>query len=136
MKKHRMRLAVTLCIGFLLCACGMENPSTEKIRDLEYTVVEDEDLPAQLMEKIEEHKTEAFKLTYQDEQYLYVVQGYGQQETGGYSIRLKEFYLTEDAICFATELYGPKKEETVCEGATFPYIVVKTEKREECVLFR
>ena len=52
-------------------------------------------------------------MTYSDEEKLYIVTGYGPQETGGYSIQVKELYLTENAIVFDTELSGPEKGETV-----------------------
>ena len=46
----------------------------------------------------EERKAENFKLTYSDKQYLYICIGYGEQETGGYSIAVNELYLTDNAI--------------------------------------
>ena len=130
-------LVVGLIVGSLLLAsgCGLKQLSSEKVSDLDYTVVDSDGIPEALMEEIELQKESAFTLTYLDGDYLYLVRGYGEQETGGYSISVAELYLTEDAIYFETELFGPKKGETVSTAATYPYIVVKLERREEAVVF-
>ena len=80
------------------------------------------------MDKIEEQKEEAMKLTYLEDEYLYIVKGYGMQDTGGYSISVKELYLTENAIYFLTDFHGPKKGEVVADSPSYPYIVIKLEK--------
>ena len=76
-----------------------------------------------------------FKLTYTDDQNLYIVVGYGEQETGGYSICIRNLYLTSNAIIFDTELIGPRKGETISKSPSYPYIVVKVELRDENVVF-
>ena len=77
-----------------------------------------------------------FKLTYTDDQNLYRVVGYGEQETGGCSISVKELYLTENAIVADTELLGPESAEQAGTEKSYPYIVVKTEYLEEPVIFQ
>ena len=88
------------------------------------------------MKMIQEKKQDAFKLTYSDDQSLYIVSGYGVQETGGYSITVEQLYLSENTIVFDTELMGPAKGETGNSGPSCPYIVVKTEYLEEPVIFQ
>ena len=120
---------------FALCSCSFTEGKTKKVRDIEYTVVKDNEIPELLMEKIEEQKEEAMKLTYLEDEYLYIGKGYGMQDTGGYSISVKELYLTEKAIYFSTDFHGPKKGEVVADSPSYPYIVIKLEKIEEPVVF-
>ena len=98
-------------------------------------MVEEEELPEELKSKIEEKKAADFKLSYETEDALYIVRGYGEQETAGYSISVEELYLTRNAIFFKTKLIGPRKGETIVQSPSFPYLVVKTELRDENVVF-
>ncbi|MCX4321102.1 MAG: protease complex subunit PrcB family protein, partial [Lachnospiraceae bacterium] len=80
---------------FCLAGCGVETKDgNEKIKDLEFTVLGEENIPEELKQVIEEKKEKEFKLTYQDGDFLYICVGYGRQETGGYSITVNELYLT------------------------------------------
>ena len=133
----------TYIMGFLLL-CGLmlmagceitDGDKTAKQKDLEFTVVEEADLPEELKTLIEEKKKEPMKLTYSNSEYLYIVTGYGEQRSGGYSITVDELYLTENAIYIKTTLIGPGADEKVTQAATWPYVVVKTELREEPVVF-
>ena len=118
-----------------LCSCSFTEGKTEKIRDIEYTVVKENEIPDLLTDKIGEQKEETMKLTYLEDEYLYIVKGYGKQDTGGYSISVKELYLTENAIYFSTEFHGPKKGELITDAPSFPYIVIKLEKIDKPVVF-
>ncbi len=120
---------------FTLCSCSFTEGKTEKIRDMEYTVVKEKEIPDLLMDKIESQKEETMKLTYLEDEYLYIVKGYGKQESGGYSISVKDLYLTENAIYFSTDFHGPKKGEIVTDTPSYPYIVVKLEKIDIPVVF-
>jgi hypothetical protein len=120
-------------IGF--GGCEKEDTEVKKIKDLEFTVVEDADLPGELKEIIDEKKEEPFKLSYSNKDNLYVVVGYGKQNSGGYSISVDELYLTSNAIYINTTLIGPSKEDMVSQGVTYPYVVVKLEFREERIVF-
>ena len=62
--------------------------------------------------------------------------GYEAQPTGGYSISVKELYLTENSIILQTELMGPEKGEDPGTEQSFPYIVLRTELLEEPVVFQ
>ena len=72
---------------------------------------------------------------YTDYIYVYIANGYGKQPTNGYSIQVKNLYLTENAVCFKTELYGPQVGEDVSQAESFPYIVVKLEAIDLPVVF-
>ena len=117
-------------IAGLWSGCGIEKTDGRKLKDLEYEMVEEEDIPEELQAKIEEKKEADFKLTYESDRYLYIVRGYGEQETGGYSIQILEFYLTQNAIVFDTNLMGPSKDEVKNTAPSYPYLVVRIENQE------
>ena len=128
---------LTFCLtAVMLLACGCKKAEPEgKIRDLEFTVIENDEVPKALADVIEENKQTEMKLSYLNEGYLYIARGFGQQETGGYSISVKECYLAQDGIHVAFELIGPPRNEKMKEEPSYPYIVIKTEGLEETILF-
>lgn len=136
-KKIRWLKIVALCTvcGCVMCGCTVEKTSRTKIADLTYTIVEDADIPEELLAKIEEKKAADFKMTHEMNGELYIIRGYGEQETGGYSIRIKECYLTSNAIMFDTELVGPRKGESTSASPSYPYIVIKTESCDKSTVF-
>lgn len=138
MKRFRLAAAGLLMIIIMaaLTGCKAENTDVKKIKDLDFTVVEDADLPGELKEIIDEKKEEPFKLSYNNKENLYIAVGYGKQNSGGYSIAVDELYLTKNAIYIDTNLIGPSKDDMVSQGVTYPYIVVKLEFREERVDFK
>ena len=85
---------------------------------------------------IKERKKNPFELTFSDNSSLYIVKGYGKQPTGGYSITVNDFYQSNDDLVFDTELFGPKKDDTFSTLPSYPYIIIKTEFRENPVVFR
>ncbi|WP_440194158.1 protease complex subunit PrcB family protein [Anaerocolumna jejuensis] len=130
--KGRAHIISLLIFGFLgislfLTGCQKEDPGGKKIKDLEFTVVEDADVPEPLMKMINEKKKEPFKLSYSDVENLYIVVGYGEQPTGGYSITVNAVYLTDNAIVVDTDLVGPGENEQVTNALTYPYVVIKTQ---------
>lgn len=134
-------LRFLLLAGILLAmvftgGCKVSKDDGKKVKDLEFNVVGDGDVPAQLKQIITEKTLQPFKLTFNDEQNLYIVVGYGPQSTGGYSIAVKELYLTENSIVIDTELLGPEKGENPAPETSYPYIVVKTENLENPVIFQ
>lgn len=133
MKKWIIPIILLIIIG-ILSGCGMLNMERVKLRDLEFVIVSDELIPAELKTIIEERKSEEFKLTYADADALYICVGYGQQKTGGFSITVDELYLTENAIYVETTLLGPDGSEKPSKAPSYPYIVIKTEALEETVV--
>ena len=135
MKKAKF-IATALVITSLFNGCSIKSNKSEKVKDLEFTVVEDADLPDELSTLINEKKQKAFKLTCTTNDYLYISVGYGEQSTGGYSICVNELYLTENAIYVDTNLLGPGTEDNKEENSSYPYIVIKLEKMDETVVFK
>ncbi len=129
-------LLLTIVLALIgLTGCKKGNTDVKKIKDLEFTVVEDADLPGELKEIIDEKKEEPFKLSYSNKDNLYIVVGYGKQNSGGYSISVDDLYLTSNAIYINTNLIGPSQNDAVTQGVTYPYVVVKLEFREEPIVF-
>lgn len=85
-----------------------KRPGQQKVRDLDYTVVTEQELPEELQKEIDERYTEDFKMTCMLDDSLYIVRGFGMQETGGYSIQVQDLYLAQNAIYFEADLLGPE----------------------------
>ncbi|MBQ8280125.1 MAG: protease complex subunit PrcB family protein [Roseburia sp.] len=135
LKRISLLVTVSVLLTSLLSGCAIEKTNRTKVRDLDYHVVTEDEIPEELKTQIEEKKAADFKLTYETPEHLYIVRGYGEQETGGYSIQIKELYLTSNAVFFSTELIGPRKGENVAKSPSYPYIVVQTEKVDKNVVF-
>lgn len=137
MKLWRKRILagmIVLCFAALSSGCTFGEKEEEKA-NLEFTVVDEERLPEELKEMIDDKKAEAFKMTFADGGYLYLCIGYGKQSTGGYSITVDDLYATENAIYLDTNLIGPKDVTEKGNQASYPYIVVKTPFMDKTVVF-
>lgn len=135
MKKASVLLGVILWSLFLLSGCNFIRIEEEPRKPLEYSIVKSENLPAELAALIQEKKAKEFQLTYQSEKDLYLIKGYGQQMSGGYSISVEELGVTSQAVFFRTQLIGPSDGKTTLSPPSYPYIVVKMEYRKEPVIF-
>lgn len=113
----------------------MQQAKEEKIRDVEFVLVEEDALPEELMAKIEEKKATDMKLVWKSGESTYIVRGYGEQETGGYSIQILELYQTKNAVILKTNLLGPAKESVKNVSPSFPYVVLKTKILPETLIF-
>ncbi len=124
---------------FFLTGCAKEEKDLlEKIKDLEFTVLAEDNIPEELKKIIEEKRENTFKVTYQDNGFLYICIGYGEQVSGGYSITVNDLYLTENAIYVDTTLLGPDPAESAGikkNTPSYPYIVLKTEFVDKPVIF-
>lgn len=133
--KHLIRAFCLVIIILLLSGCSIEKVKEEKLKDIEFTIVEEDEIPEELLATIEEKKGSEFKATFADKESLYIIRGYGKQQTGGYSISVNELYLTENAIYVKTNLIGPSGGETASEAESYPYVVVKMEFMDKSVVF-
>ncbi len=129
-------IPLILVVPLLFTGCTIsKEESAEKISDVDFTVVEDIDIPEEVKEVIEERKTNPFQVAYITDGATYIIVGYGEQATGGYSIAVEELYLAENGVHVKTTLLGPDKDVTVDSRPSYPYIVLKTEITEEDVVF-
>lgn len=123
-----------LCV-LIFTGCSAQKLKTEKIKDIEFTVVPQKDIPEEMRKQIDEREKTPFKYTYAEEGQLYIAVGYGEQEMSGYSIEVKELHETENAIYIHTNLIGPSKEEKIVRRKTNPYVVIKMEYMDKKVVF-
>lgn len=122
----------------LICVCGgcsSISTSEAKLSDLDFTVVSADNIQEDIQKLIDEKKENPFQMTYSDGNYKYIVIGYGEQNTGGYSIQVKEVYDTENTICVKTALLGPDSGETGDTRPSYPYIVIKIQNLDKTVVF-
>ncbi len=133
----RIGSIVVLLLGsvMMLSGCMIEKTNRTKVRDLDYHVVAEAELPEELKTQIEEKKATDFKMTYETPEHLYIVRGYGEQATGGYSIQVTELYLSSNAVFFKSALIGPRKGENAAKSPSYPYVVIQTEKVDKNVVF-
>lgn len=119
-------------------SCNSQKEEIKRVKDLECTIVDDADIPEELLTIINEKKETPFKLTFasKGKEYLYIVVGYGKQNTGGYSISVDDLFLSTNVIYIDTNLIGPGRDEEVSQVFTYPYIVVKTEFMDKKVVFK
>lgn len=129
MKQYLFVATFVICFFLYGCAAGTDG----KKEDLEYTIVEQADVPEELQKIIEEKKIAPFTMTYTDNERLYIIVGYGMQNTGGYSIEVPSLALTKENIVIDTNLIGPAEKAVALRS--YPYVVVMTEYRELPVLF-
>lgn len=131
-------ICFTVILGFLLALAGCKEKKVEekKLKDLDFTVLGDNEIPMELKQIIEKNKHEVAKTTYVDMGELYIIICYGDQPTTGYSIQVNELYETENTVAIKTTLKGPEKNEQVLKLVTSPYIVVKLENIEKTVVYK
>ncbi len=132
MKKIILLMSV---ISLLLTGCSVEKTDGKKLKDIEFTVVDQDKLPEELKARIEEQKSSPFKLSYGDEGFLYIAEGYGEQKSSGYSVEVEAVYETENAVYIQTNLIGPSKDEEITMKPTYPYVAVKIEYNEKHIVF-
>ena len=124
-----------LCLVFLLtlCGCGTSGGGMGERADVEFTVVSAEEVPQELSEILEKNKAREIRMTYQDGEELYLIRGYGEQKTGGYSISVVECSEDEENLYFLTQLIGPEDPEGLSEDPSYPYLVAKTARTDKNV---
>ena len=126
---RNLDLSALFCLSF-----GCTSKKEERLQEIDFTVVDYDEIPEELKTIIDQKKTGEFKLTYADQDELYIVVGYGKQLTGGYSIQFPDVYLTKENIVVTSVLLGPEGEEPA--NISYPYAVIKIEYRSEPVLFQ
>ncbi len=119
----------------LFSGCAPMKQERKKLKDVDYTILKDREIPEKLAAAIEQKKEAEFKISFETDSDLYLVHGYGEQETGGYSIVVHDLYLTENALYFDTELLGPENGSNPQKKPSYPYIVVKTKKYKQNIVF-
>ena len=101
MKKRRWTVAA-VAVMLLFTGCSFGTLKEQKTGEIEYEIVKKEEIPEKLKEEIAEAEKSEMWISYADTgnegRYLYIVRGYGRQETTGYSIEVNECYETEHKV--------------------------------------
>ena len=115
------KVIVLLC--WILIFAGMSGclsgGAQEERISVAFQVVAFDKAPQKLQEIIEEHKKEEIKMTWEGDEGRYIIRGYGEQPTGGYSIRADAVELMGDGLHVTTTLIPPQKEQAAAE-ASYP----------------
>lgn len=136
---ERIRKCICFWLTILLLAvcagCGSMGGDNGERLAIDFTVVEGDDIPEELQEIIESHKMEEIKMTFEGDDGLYIIRGYGEQPAGGYSISADMVELSADGLHVTTTLIGPSSEENPAAEPSYPYIVLWVEKTGQEVQF-
>lgn len=126
LKRIRASILVIVAVFTVtLCGCITEASVTEEA--LEYSIVNSEQIPTELVKLIDENKTADFHLTYIADGSMYIVRGYGKQNSCGYSVVVNELTRSGEVIVCDTSLIGPGPGENVSHRQSYPYIILRTE---------
>ena len=131
-----LALGIFIVLVAQLQGCKMRVLPQEERQEVSFTIISKECIPDSLAKLIEERKEEEMKLTYVDQGKRYIVIGYGKQNSGGYSIYIKDFYKTENAIYVDTCLMGPKEKKEVQETSSYPVMVLRISEMGLPVVFQ
>ena len=127
--------AILIVLGIQIQGCKFKIISEEEKREIPFVIVSEDCIPKELDSLIEQKKEDEIKLTYVDEENRYIIVGYGKQETGGYSIYIKDLYATGNAIYVDTCLMGPK-EQSKRNAPSYPVIVLQISEMGLPVVFK
>ena len=129
-------LGIFLVMVVQLQGCKMRILPQEERSEVTFTIISKECIPDSLAKLIEEKKEEEMKLTYVDQGNRYIVIGYGKQNSGGYSIYIKDMYKTENALYVDTCLMGPKEKKEMQETTSYPVMVLRISEMGLPVVFQ
>lgn len=128
-------MLLLVAVSYILSGCMVTKVEEEKVQDIAYTIVSEEEQPQEVQFLIEENKQGKMKMSYTDQGLEYIIIGYGAQETSGYSIEVLEVYESANAIYVTTNLLGPMSGEDVVELPTYPYVVICIEENEKPIVY-
>lgn len=119
---------------FTLPACSFMDSKAKEEKMLDFVLLTDSVVPEELKSIIDAKGEEAYKLTYKDDEYLYICVGYGKQKSDGYSIIVEKLCEREDAICVKCLLVGESSGNELMKDYC-PRIVIRTKYSELPVIF-
>lgn len=141
--KKLILAAIIVLLPFSALGCGKKEELKRK--DIDFTVCDKTRMPEELVSIIEEKKLKTFKLTYVNNNYLYIAIGYGEHDRRNLNVVVNDLYMTDNAIYVDTSLTTTEQLEEIAsqtdadiaggEASMCPYIVLKCEKYELPVIF-
>lgn len=135
MNRSMVLLLLIVVLAGSIWGCGRMRQKKEKEHGVEYTVLGEDQIPDEIRKVVDVKKQEEFQMTYQEEDMLYLLQGYGIQSSGRYSIRVEKVSENDTELHVKTKLIGPKGKDGGTEGISCPYLVIKVENRHKKVVF-
>lgn len=130
--KKRKTEAAAVALSFLLWGCSFQKTEPAEAYTEQPVIMQQEDLPEGLSDRIEEEKEDPFLLAWGDGSWLYIAVGYGRQDTEGYRVELEEISQTRHSLIVRTTLTGPGEQDKAAERESFPWLAFRipyTEKR-------
>lgn len=135
-RKKMLFCCIMICLcSFLFLACQGKKANAQPQKDLDFQIVMMEQVPQEVTQMIEEKKQTPFSFTYKEEKSLYICVGYGEKNSGGYSITVEHLSEAENAVYVKTNLIGPNKEDFQIQGTSYPCLVIQTEDIDKAVVF-
>ena len=133
----RLFCMLFLPVILLGTSCQKNGGTGIEKKQVGFVICEEEKLPDELKELIEEKKGQPFQFTFQNTANLYIVVGYGEQPRGEYVAAVRELYETEKGIYSDTTLISISyvEKQKAGEPSTYPYVVLKCEKSDKTVFF-
>ncbi len=137
-----LTFALFLCL--MAVGCGF-NKKGEKEK-MEYTICDETKIPDELRDIIEEKKAGVFKLSYVNNDAMYIAVGYGAHNRQNLSVIVDDVYKTDNAIYVDTNLYTTDEIDVAGsasggdairagEPSMYPYVVIKCDKYDLPVVF-
>lgn len=90
MGRWMIRMVIIFLLIPVLTGCRIVDVSEGEVKEVEYTVLGNEDLPEEVRKLLEEQGQEPFALAYESGGFLYLMKGYGRQNSSA-NMRLLEF---------------------------------------------
>ncbi len=137
MKAKKIITILFFCAA-ILCLFGCKRKEQAMHKEIDFTVCDKTKLPEELVEIIEEKKSKPFKLSYLNNDYMYIVVGYGEVNRQNIKVIVESLYLTDNAVYLETNLISMDEEKNNLpkgETSMYPYIAIKCEKYDLPVVF-
>lgn len=137
-KKKRWIIRISTIIFLIACltGCNKNEAGKTKIKDLDFTVCEEDCLPEDLRDLINEKKKEPFRMTYRTKDYMYIIVGYGGCDRTDVCVTISELYLTKKELVVNTDLTANGEEKLEGDMLSYPYIAIKCELYDMPVVFQ
>ena len=129
-------MGLTVLLLPVLFGCGKKEDDRSGRSEVDFEVVPKEELPAPLAEAVEENKKDEIRMTYMDGEDLYLIRGYGEQATGGYSISVLECSEDEEKVYLDTRLLGPENPDEISRDPSYPYLALRIDMRDKEVVIQ
>ena len=136
MKRILTIVGLTVLLLPVLFGCGKKEDDRSGRSEVDFEVVPKEELPAPLAEAVEENKKDEIRMTYMDGEDLYLIRGYGEQATGGYSISVLECSEDEEKVYLDTRLLGPENPDEISRDPSYPYLALRIDMRDKEVVLQ